>query len=85
MRKYIAILLLFALIFTGCTTPDIAQPTEPTSPTEPSAPTDPSVPTDPTEPPKPTEPPVPGGDLTEQQLFDALFDINSNRISVQTN
>lgn len=77
MRKYITILLLFALIFTGCTTPDIAQPTEPTSPTEPSAPTDPSVPTDPTEPPKPTEPPVPGGDLTEQQLFDALFDINS--------
>jgi len=77
MKRLIAILLLCSLIFCGCiVAPDNPEPTVPTGPV---APTNPA---DPTEPSNPTEPPVPGGDLTEQQLFDALFDIR-NKVQLQ--
>lgn len=82
MRKYIAIILLCTLIFTGCrVNPDSTQPTAPTEPTQPSIPTDPATPTDPAE---PTEPPVPGRELTEEELFGALFDIR-NKVHLQLN
>lgn len=70
MKKIISVLLCL-LIFTGCTpTPDAPQPSLPHTPTEPSAPT------------TPIDPPISGDELTEQKLFDALFDIR-NKVQLQ--